>query len=63
MSFFGLILAVCIRYKRDMGVGTLVALMLPYSMIFLIFWSLMFYLWVFVFNIPVGPGAPMTYTP
>ncbi len=63
MSFFGLILAVAIRYKRDMGVGTLVALMLPYSVIFLLGWSLLFYLWVFVFGLPVGPGTPTFYTP
>ena len=34
MSYFGLIMAVAIRYKKDTGVGTLMAMMLPYSMIF-----------------------------
>ena len=63
MSFFGLILAVAIRYKRDTGVGTMVAMMLPYSVAFLTGWSLLFYVWVFVFGLPVGPGAPIYYTP
>lgn len=57
MSYFGLILAVAARYKRDLGIGTLIATMLPYSLIFLVGWSLFFYLWVFVAGLPVGPGA------
>ena len=57
MSYFGLIMAVAIRYKKDTGVGTLMAMMLPYSMIFLFGWMLLFYLWVFVFGLPVGPGS------
>ena len=36
MSYFGLIMAVAIRYKKDTGVGTLMAMMLPYSMIFFV---------------------------
>lgn len=63
MSFFALILAAAIRYKKDTGVGTLIAIMLPYSVVFLLGWSLMFYLWVFVFGLPVGPGAPIHFTP
>lgn len=61
MSYFGLILAVAARYKKDLGLGTLIATMLPYSMVFFVGWSLLFYLWVFVFNLPVGPGSPTYY--
>lgn len=61
MSYFGLIMAVAIRYKKDTGVGTLMAMMLPYSMIFLFGWMLLFYLWVFVFGLPVGPGSATYY--
>ncbi|MDD1793490.1 AbgT family transporter [Enterovibrio sp. ZSDZ42] len=57
MSYFGLILAVASRYKRDLGIGTLIATMLPYSLIFLVGWSVFFYLWVFVAGMPVGPGS------
>ena len=63
MSYFGLILAIGVRYKKDLGIGTLIATMLPYSMIFMVGWTLMFYLWVFAFGLPVGPGAPTYYTP
>ena len=63
MSYFGLILAVAARYKKDLGIGTLIATMLPYSMVFLLGWTLLFYLWVFVLGMPVGPGAATYYTP
>ena len=63
MSYFGLILAVAVRYQRNLGIGTMVATMLPYSIAFLLGWTLLFYLWVFVLGLPVGPGAPTYYTP
>lgn len=63
MSYFGLILAVAARYQKDLGMGTLIAMMLPYSMIFFVVWTILFYLWVFVFGMPVGPGAETYYTP
>lgn len=63
MSYFGLILAVATKYKKDTGIGTMISMMLPYSVIFLIGWSLLFYLWVFVFNLPVGPSSPTYYSP
>ena len=61
MSYFGLILAVATRYQRDLGIGTMVATMLPYSIALLVGWTLLFYLWVFVLGLPVGPDAPTTY--
>lgn len=63
MSYFGLILAMAARYQKDLGMGTLIAMMLPYTMIFIVGWTILFYLWVFVFNMPVGPGAATYYVP
>ncbi|MDG3087388.1 AbgT family transporter [Vibrio hannami] len=63
MSYFGLILAVATRYMKNLGIGTLIATMLPYSMVFIVGWSLLFYVWVFVLGLPVGPGAATYYTP
>lgn len=63
MSYFGLILAVATRYMKNLGIGTLIAVMLPYSLVFIVGWSLLFYVWVFVFGLPVGPGAATYYTP
>ena len=61
MSYFGLILAWATRYQKDLGVGTLIAMMLPYSICFFIVWSIFFYLWTFALGLPVGPGSPTYY--
>src|SRR5690554_5514483 len=63
MSYFGLILAFAARYQKDIGVGTLIAMMLPYSVVFFIGWTALFFLWVFGLGLPVGPGAPTYYAP
>jgi aminobenzoyl-glutamate transport protein len=58
MSYFGLILAFAMRYDRKLGIGTLVATMVPYSIAMLIGWMALFYLWVFGLGMPVGIGTP-----
>ena len=63
MSYFGLILAFATRYDRKLGIGTIVATMLPYSIAFLAGWVVLFYLWVFVFGLPVGPGTELYLKP
>ncbi|MEM6569507.1 MAG: AbgT family transporter [Planctomycetota bacterium] len=59
MSYFGLILAFATRYDRRLGIGTIVATMLPYSIAFLLGWIVLFYTWVFGFGLPVGPGTEL----
>ena len=61
MSYFGLIMAFVARYVPKAGVGTLIAMMLPYSVAFLLLWSSFFFLWVFVLGMPVGPATPTYY--
>jgi aminobenzoyl-glutamate transport protein len=61
MSYFGLILAWAARYNSRIGIGTMIATMLPYSLFFFIFWVLLFYVWVFMLGLPVGPGAATYY--
>lgn len=63
MSYFGLILAMAARYQKNLGMGTLIATMLPYSMVFIVGWTLLFYIWVFLFGMPVGPGSATYYQP
>ncbi|MBL7543326.1 MAG: AbgT family transporter [Bdellovibrionaceae bacterium] len=60
MSYFPMVLAFANKYEPKAKVGTIVALMLPYSMGFLIFWSLMLFVWI-TLGLPVGPGAPLHY--
>ncbi len=60
MSYFPLILAFAIKYEPKANVGTVIALMLPYSIAFLLFWSAMLFLWIMM-EWPLGPGAKLFY--
>ena len=62
MSYFGLIMAFAARYVPKAGVGTLIAMMLPYSVAFIVLWSTFFFIWVFVLGLPVGPSTPTYYS-
>jgi aminobenzoyl-glutamate transport protein len=56
MSYFALIVAFMERYEPKAGIGTVIATMLPYTLVFLIIWSIMLTLWI-ILEIPLGPGA------
>jgi len=58
MSYFALIVAFVQQYDKKAGIGTVIATMLPYSMVFLIGWSIMMAIWILI-GLPVGPGATM----
>ncbi|HRE79785.1 MAG TPA: AbgT family transporter, partial [Opitutaceae bacterium] len=58
MTYFPLILTFMQRYQPTAGIGTLVATMLPYSLWFLITWTLFLVIWIFL-GWPLGPGAPL----
>jgi aminobenzoyl-glutamate transport protein len=62
MSYFALIIAFLQRYEPKAGIGTVVAVMLPYSIVFLIGWSVMFAIWL-TLGLPIGPDAPLDYIP
>lgn len=61
MAYFGLILAFAARYDRRIGIGTIISMMLPYTMFLLVGWTALFYIWIFGLGLPVGPGAPTYY--
>jgi aminobenzoyl-glutamate transport protein len=46
MPYFGVVIAYAQRYKPNLGIGTLMALMLPYSVSFLIAWSALMMVWL-----------------
>ncbi len=56
MSYFALIIAFAQKYKKDAGIGTIIAMMLPYTFIFLAVWALFLMGWM-IAELPVGPGA------
>ena len=60
MPYFPLVVVFCQRYVRSSGIGTLVALMLPYSVAFLVLWTA-FLLAYWTLGFPLGLGASYTY--
>ncbi len=60
-SNFPLVLVLCQRWRKDFGVGSVIAMMLPYSLAFGTAGLLLVGLWVGL-ELPVGPGAPMPYS-
>ncbi|MPM25393.1 p-aminobenzoyl-glutamate transport protein [bioreactor metagenome] len=57
MVYLPFIVTVAQRYQKKSGIGTVVALMLPYSGIVLAAWTVLFIAW-FLLGIPLGPGYP-----
>jgi aminobenzoyl-glutamate transport protein len=60
MSYFPLILAFARRYDKNLGVGSLLALMLPYALSFMAVGLTITICWV-TFDLPLGPGAQVFY--
>ena len=60
MPYFPLVVVFGQRYVKNTGIGTLVSLMLPYSIVFLITWTL-FLLAYWMLGIPLGLQAPYGY--
>lgn len=60
MSYFPLILAFARRWDSSLGVGSLLALMLPYALTFMAVGLMMTIGWV-ALDLPLGPGAQVYY--
>lgn len=60
MPFFPLVVAFAQRYGKQYGIGTIVSLMLPYSIAILVTWTIFFVIW-YLLGIPIGPGANLSY--
>lgn len=61
-SYLLIVLAVLQKYRPRAGVGTLIALMLPYSLVLGLFWTALLVGWYFT-GLPLGPGAPLLLAP
>ena len=59
MSYFALIVAFFERYDKKSGIGTVIATMLPYTVVFMLVWSVVLVVWMLL-GLPVGPGAGLT---
>ena len=60
MVYLPFMVTVAQRYDKKAGIGSIIALMLPYSIVILIAWVLLFIVWV-VLGIPLGPGYPVAF--
>jgi aminobenzoyl-glutamate transport protein len=58
MPYFALMVVFAKRYQRDAGIGTVIALMIPYTLVLTVAWTLFFIAW-YVLGIPLGPGWPV----
>jgi aminobenzoyl-glutamate transport protein len=56
MPYFGVVVAFVQQYDKQAGIGTIVAAMLPYSVMFTVAWSLLLIGWILL-GLPLGPGA------
>lgn len=54
LPYFALVVSFAQRYKKEAGVGTIVAMMLPYSLVTFLVWSLLFLAW-YLLGLPFGP--------
>jgi aminobenzoyl-glutamate transport protein len=57
MVYLPFIVLVSQRYRKDVGLGTIISLMLPYTVVVAVIWIVLFVIW-FVLGIPLGPGYP-----
>lgn len=59
-SYALIVLAVLQKYKPGAGLGTQIALMTPYSVVYFLVWTAFLVAW-FLLGLPLGPAGPLTY--
>ncbi|MBD3220967.1 AbgT family transporter [bacterium] len=62
LPYFPLIIVFAQKYQKDLGIGTIISLMLPYAIVFAIARIVMLVIWMLI-GLPIGPDAPLEYTP
>ena len=58
MSYFALIVTYAQNYDEKNGIGTIISLMIPYTVVFMIAWAIMITIWMLL-GIPVGIEGPI----
>jgi aminobenzoyl-glutamate transport protein len=58
MVYLPFVVTIAQRYQKDAGIGTIIALLLPYTIILLGAWIVLYIAW-FLVGIPLGPGYPV----
>jgi aminobenzoyl-glutamate transport protein len=60
MPYMPLVIAFAQKYQSRIGLGTLLTLMIPYSVAFAVGWAAVLAIWLLL-GIPLGPGSPILY--
>jgi aminobenzoyl-glutamate transport protein len=60
MPYFPLVVVYCQRYVKNTGIGTLTAMMLPYSITFIIVWTIFLLIYAML-GVPLGFDSSYTY--
>ena len=58
LPYFPLLLAFAKKYDKNVGIGTFIAHLLPYSIVLFITWTIFTIVW-YLLGIPVGPNGPI----
>lgn len=56
MPFFGVVLLIANRFDKKVGMGSIISMMIPYSLTLLVIWVVFFIIWILL-GIPIGPGV------
>ena len=62
MSYFALIVTFAQKYDEKYGIGTIISTMLPYTVLFWFFWTLLLVVWMMT-GLPLGPGGSLFLAP
>lgn len=57
-AYFAMLLVLARKYDDSVGVGTLLANMMPYALTFFVIMTIQLLIWFFL-GLPFGPGAPL----
>jgi aminobenzoyl-glutamate transport protein len=58
MAYFALLLGLVKQYDKKAGLGTVMSLLIPYTLFYAIGWIGLFIVW-FLLKLPFGPGGPI----
>jgi len=58
MAYFALMLGLVKQYDKNAGMGTLMSLLMPYTLFYALTWIIFFSIW-FLLGLPLGPGGAL----
>jgi aminobenzoyl-glutamate transport protein len=58
LAYYIMLLELGRKYDKNLGLGTMIATMLPYSFFYMIGWMILLLIWYFA-KLPLGPGGPL----